>query len=55
MRKVKRICTKQNLNHSKARKVHRQLQTNPEICDECDIKPCVFAKYMYEKLLKNKK
>lgn len=45
--KVKRICTNQMLSHSDARRVVRQLRTNPEVCDECDIKPCVLSLYVY--------
>lgn len=45
--KVKRICTSGNLSHLEARKVLNQLKTNPEVCDECDIKPCVLAKYLW--------
>lgn len=47
MIKVKRICTKQKLDYPTARKVVNQLKTNPEVCDECKIKPCVLALYIY--------
>lgn len=45
--KVKRICTKQKLDHFMAKKVIKQLKTNPEVCDECKIKPCVLMVYVY--------
>ena len=47
MSKVKRICTNHSLTHSEAQKVLKQLKTNPEVCEECNIKPCVFAIYIW--------
>lgn len=48
--KVKRICiNRKRLSHSIARKVHRQLLKNPEVCDGCNIRPCALAMYLYGK------
>ena len=47
--KVKRICTARIPNHSKARKALRQLKTNPEVCEECNIEPCTLALYIWSK------
>ena len=44
---IKRICTNEKLDHSTARKVLKQLKTNPEVCENCKIKPCVFALYLW--------
>ena len=50
---AKRICQDgKSLTHKQARKVLKQLQINPEVCDSCDIKPCVFGSYMYGKLMR---
>lgn len=49
MIEIKRICTSKPLDHSTARKVLKQLKTNPEVCEECRIKPCVFALYLWGK------
>lgn len=46
--KVKRICRATNhISHSKAREVVKQLKINPEICEGCNIKPCVLAVYIF--------
>jgi hypothetical protein len=48
---TKRICHEnQQLTHEEARKVYQQLKLHPEVCDNCTIKPCVFAEYVYGKL-----
>ena len=44
---AKRICTSQKLDHSTARKVLKQLKTNPEVCEKCKIKPCIFTLYLW--------
>ena len=49
---INRICHKdKQLNHQEAVKVYKQLRMHPEVCDDCDIKPCIFAEYMYGKLM----
>lgn len=49
---VERICRKdKQLNHQEAREVYKQLLIYLEVCDDCDIKSCVFAEYMYGKLI----
>lgn len=46
--KAKRICHKDmKVTHALGRKIHTQLKTNPEVCNNCKIIPCVFAKYLY--------
>jgi len=48
---LERICAEgEQLTHQEAAAVYKQLLRHPEICDDCDIKPCVFAEYMYGKL-----
>lgn len=49
MSELKRICTNQPLTHSEARKVLKQLKINPEVCEKCDINPCVLAMYIWGK------
>ncbi len=46
---TKRICTKNPLSHSEAAKVIKQLKRSPEVCDHCDIEPCVMAIYVFGK------
>lgn len=46
---VKRICTNRIPNHSEAREALEQLRTNPEVCEKCNIKPCVLAVYIFGK------
>lgn len=46
---VKRICTSRFPTHAEARKILKQLKTNPEVCDECNIKPCTMALYLFGK------
>lgn len=47
---IKRICQAgTGLTHKQGRKVFKQLKTNPEVCETCDIKPCVFAEYLWGK------
>ena len=49
---VNRICHKgKQLTHQEAVRVYEQLQLHLEVCDDCDIKPCIFAEYMYGKLM----
>lgn len=51
-----RLCQNgKQITHQMAVKIHQQLSLHPEVCDECSIKPCVFAEYMYGKLMKVKK
>jgi len=48
MKKVKRLCQKDKIpNHKEASEILKQLQTNPEVCDECVIKPCIFGLYIW--------
>lgn len=47
--KVKRICTNQKMSHSQARKVLKQLKSNPEVCEECKINPCPLTLYVFGK------
>jgi len=45
-----RLCQKDKIpNHEDAAKILKHLKTNPVICDDCEIKPCVFALYLYGK------
>lgn len=49
---VDRICCEgRQLNHQEAIEVHKQLRVHPEVCDDCGIKPCILAEYLYGKLM----
>ena len=48
MSKVKRLCKKGKLpTYNEAHKIHHQLTVNPEVCETCKIKPCVYALYIW--------
>ena len=45
---TKRICKKEmKVTHAEGRAILHQLKRNPEVCENCKIKPCVFALYLY--------
>ena len=44
---MQKFCKKEIPTHSEARKIVKQLKTNPEVCDGCKIKPCTYAIYLY--------
>jgi len=47
---VKRICQKDMIvTHCIGAKILHQLKINPEVCEDCDIEVCIFAKYIYGK------
>jgi len=49
MIKVKRLCKNGIIpNHSEAKKIIKQLKRNPEVCENCKIKPCVLGKYLWK-------
>lgn len=50
MTSVDRICQKGMVaTHVIGAKILEQLKTNPEVCEGCDVKPCVFAVYLWGK------
>ena len=45
---MKRLCKKGKIpTHKEASGIHRQLSTNPEVCENCKIKPCVYGLYVW--------
>ena len=47
---MKRLCKKNKIpTYKEASKILSQLHTNPEVCEECQIKPCVFGLYVFGK------
>lgn len=45
---MKRLCEKDKLpNHKEASKILKQLGVNPEVCDGCKIKPCIYGLYLW--------
>lgn len=47
--KITKICTNKIPSHAEASKILQQLKTNPEVCDDCKIKPCTYALFLYGK------
>ena len=47
---IKKICQDNKFpTHEEARKIIKQLKTNPEVCEKCNIKPCKLANYLWGK------
>lgn len=45
---MKRLCKKNKVpTHKEASAIHKQLRINPEVCDNCKIKPCVYGLYIW--------
>ena len=44
---VKRLCTNKLPTHAEASQIGAQLKTNPEICEDCSIRPCTYSLYVY--------
>ena len=48
MVKIKRLCKKGKLpTHNEAAQILKQLGTNPEVCETCKIRPCVYGLYVF--------
>ena len=45
--KMKRLCKNKIPSHKEANKIPKQLKVNPEVCDDCNIKKCTYALYLY--------
>ncbi|KKN55612.1 hypothetical protein LCGC14_0580840 [marine sediment metagenome] len=46
---VKRLCTNEMPTHKEASAIMKQLRVNPEVCDNCKIKPCTYGQYVFGK------
>jgi len=44
---VKKLCANKMPTHKEAAKILKQLKSNPDVCEKCEIKPCTLAKYLY--------
>lgn len=45
---MKRLCKKGKIpTHQEASEIHRQLSTNPEVCENCKINPCIYMQYVF--------
>ena len=50
MKGIKRCRKNHPLTHKEAAALLKLLKTNPEVCEGCDIKPCLLAGYIFGKL-----
>jgi len=44
-----RKCKDRMPTHKEAALILKQLEKHPEMCENCNIKPCTFAQYVYGK------
>ncbi len=44
---AKRLCKGTFPTHEEAGKIRKQLETNPEVCDNCPFEKCSFAEYLW--------